>query len=153
MSMTDELGVWNNGAGIPLETWTEYEGNFKLAVGYAAVFWPKFEAVGKYILIEGRSKKEIEEFEIQLNSSPQLVERVLNHLHLADLHNHDEDYLTADKLLFLGKIMREMWDAKLRLEFPDRPCTVELYVPDDPDELLEYQISFWQTNWDTAVGM
>jgi hypothetical protein len=147
-SMTDELGAWNNGAGIPLETWAECEGNYKLAVGYAALLWPRFEAVGKYILVEGASKENIEGFENQPGSTPKGVEWTLNHWHLADLHVHDDDNLSADKLLFVGNIVKEMWEAKLRNQFPDRPCAVEFYVPEDPEELWEYQISFWQTAWD-----
>ncbi len=146
--MADELGAWNDSTGVPLETWAECEGNYKLAVGYAALLWPNFEAVGQYILVEGTAKESIKGFENQPNSTPKSVERVLNHWHLADLHNHDEDYPSADKLLFLGKIIKEMWEAKLRLQFPDRPCTVEFYVPNDPDALWDYQVSFWQTAWD-----
>ncbi|MHA3914239.1 hypothetical protein [Halovulum sp. GXIMD14793] len=147
-SMAKELGAWNDGAGIPLETWAQNEGNYKLTVGYAALLWPKFEAVGKYILVEGTSKESIENFEDQADSMPKGVEWVLNHFHLADLHYHDEDNLSADKLLFIGTIIKEMWEAKLRTQFPGRPCTVKFYVPDDPEDLGEYQISFWQTAWD-----
>lgn len=148
-SMTDELGAWNNGAGIPLETWTGNEGNYKLTVGYAALLWPRFEAVDKYILVEGVSKENIEGLENQVGSTPKGVEWVLNHWHLADLHYHDDDNLSADKLLFIGNIVKEMWEAKLQTQFPDRPCTVEFRIPEDPEELWEYQISFWQTAWDT----
>lgn len=147
-SMENELGAWNNGSGIPLEAWVECEGNYKVAVGYAAMFWPKFEAVDKYILVEGRKKEHILGFENQKNSTPKGVEWVLNHFHLADLHNHDQDNLSSDKLLLLGNIIREMWEAKLKWQFPERPCTVEFCVPKDPDDLLEYQISFWQSIWD-----
>lgn len=146
--MIDELRTWNSDAGIPLESWVEYEGNYKLAVGYAALMWPKFKAVGKYILVEGVSQENIERFESQAGSTPKGIEWVLNHRHLADLHPHDHEDLSADKLLFIGSIIKEMWEAKLLTQFPDRPCTVELFVPDDPEELSEYQISFWQTTWD-----
>ncbi|PJE26456.1 hypothetical protein SAMN06297129_3804 [Pseudooceanicola antarcticus] len=146
--MSDELGAWNNGDGIPLETWTAWEGNYKLAIGYAALLWPRFEAVGKYILVEGAGKENIEGFENQVGSTAKGIETVLNHWHLTDLHHHDDDNLSADKLLFLGNIVKEMWEAKLRSQFPDRPCTVEFFIPDDPENLCEYQISFWQTAWD-----
>ncbi len=86
--------------------------------------------------------------ENQENSTPKGVEWVLNHLHLVDLHNHDDDNISADKLIFIGTIMKEMWEAKLRVQFPSRPCTVEFYIPDDPDDFWEYQVSFWQTIWD-----
>ncbi|WP_171231094.1 hypothetical protein [Ruegeria sp. HKCCA6707] len=149
--MQGELGAWNDGAGVSLESWVGYEGNYKLAVGYAALLWPRFEAVGQYILVEWVHKQSITEFENQPNSTPKSVECVLNHLHLADFHNHDRDDISHDKLLFLGNIVKEMWDAKLRAQFPDRPCTVQFFVPEDPEELSEYQISFWQTAWDTSA--
>ena len=143
-SMMSELGDWNDGAGVPLEAWIENEGNFRLAVGYTAVFWPKFEAVGKYIFVEGTSAESIQGFERQRNSTPESVEAVLNHLHLADLHPYDGADLSADKLMCLGGVMKEMWKAKLKWQFPDRPCHVEFFVPDDPDDLESYEITFWQ---------
>jgi len=44
-SMIQELSAWNNGKGIDLESWTGCSGNFKLAVGYSTIFWPKFNLV------------------------------------------------------------------------------------------------------------
>jgi hypothetical protein len=49
-----------------------------------------------------------------------------------------------DKFLLLGKVLKEVYQAKLQWQFPDEPCTVELFIPDDPGNLTEYQISFWQ---------
>ena len=46
----------------------------------------------------------------------------------------------------LGKKLKDIYEAKLRWEFPDEPCRVELYVPDEPDDLDEYQLSFWQVS-------
>ncbi|MEM6383810.1 MAG: hypothetical protein AAF739_14150 [Pseudomonadota bacterium] len=146
--MAAELGAWNNGAGVSLEVWAECVGNYKLAVGYAAVLWPEFEAVGRYIVHEGTTKENIEGFESQPGSTPKGVEWVLNHRHLADIHIHDDDNVSADKLLFLGNIVKEMWAAKLQFQFPDRPCKVEFFVPEDPEELVDYQLSFWQSDWD-----
>ena len=51
-SMRKDLDTWNDGAGVGLETWVEFEGNYKLAVGYAALLWPRIKAVGKYIVFE-----------------------------------------------------------------------------------------------------
>ncbi len=150
VSMIAELDPWNNGDGIDLDSWTECEGNCKLTVGYAAMLWPKFELVGNYILHEGCSAEHIAGFENQPNSTPQSVEWVLNHLHLAHFHIHDEANLSPDKLLFLGNIIKEMWQAKLQYQFPDHPCTVEFYIPDDHDDLWEYQVSFWQNKWTNA---
>ena len=37
-SMKEELGAWNNGKGIDLDSWISCSGNFSLAVGYASIF-------------------------------------------------------------------------------------------------------------------
>ncbi len=148
-SMQAELARWNNGSGMSLKTWAECEGDFKLAAGYAALLWPNFETAGKYILVEGQYTLEtIAGFEAQENSTPLGVEAVLNHQHLSEMHIHDEQNLTADMLLFLGKKLKGIYEAKLQWQFPERPCTVELYIPEDPENLIEYQITFWQKSWE-----
>ena len=40
--MLAELSAWNDGKGIDLESWVSSSGNFRLAVGYSTVFWPRF---------------------------------------------------------------------------------------------------------------
>jgi hypothetical protein len=45
ISMLAELGEWNGGKDIDLQSWVGCEGRFSLAVGYLTVFWPDFEEV------------------------------------------------------------------------------------------------------------
>jgi hypothetical protein len=68
-SMSAELGAWNNGAGIDLESWIGCEGRFSLAVDYATVFWPQFVEFDGYILREGFSEQSLRSFEAQAGSS------------------------------------------------------------------------------------
>ena len=143
-SMKDELGAWNGGKGIDLESWVGCEGNFRLAVGYSTLFWPKFEAVGKYILVAGCPPEQIISFERQEGSTPQSVEAVLNHVHIDSIQHLGCEDISSDKLIWLGNILKEIYQAKLAWQFPDRPCTVEFYVPDDAEDYSEYQITFWQ---------
>ena len=146
-SMAVELGRWNGGAGITLESWIGCVGNIDLAVGYSTLFWPVFKVVGDYLLVEGCSKEVIKGFESQPNSTPKGVEWVLNHLHILDIHAHNEVEATVEHCLRLGTTLKEIYSAKLSWQFPDRPCEVEFYTPDDADDLLQYQISFWQKKW------
>jgi len=44
----------------------------------------------------------------------------------------------------LGNKLKEIYEAKLQWQFPDKPCVVSFYEPDDDDDLIEYQITFWQ---------
>ena len=143
-SMAHELSRWNNGDGVDLETWVEAMGNFGLAVGYTTVFWPEFEEFEGYILRKGCTVESLRGFERQKNATRKSVEWVLNHLHIGDLHLHGAAEESADKLVLLGNVLKEVYQAKLVWQFPDRPCVVEFYIPDDRDDLTQYQISFWQ---------
>lgn len=142
-SMKAELAAWNNGNGIDLESWIGCEGRFSLAVGYASVFWPGFTLFDGYILRDGFLENNLRGFE-QQGQRRQSVEWVMNHLHLEDIQHGDCQDISRDKLLVLGNALKEIYEAKLQRQFPDRPCTVEFFIPDDPDDFTEYQISFWQ---------
>ncbi|MCB1839282.1 MAG: hypothetical protein KDI61_03320 [Alphaproteobacteria bacterium] len=139
-----ELSKWNDGKGIDLEGWISCEGNFSLAVGYSEIFWPEFVEFEDYILRKGFSESSLRSFENQDQSDKKGTEWLMNHLHIADIqHSYCED-LTRDKILFLAPILVEIYQAKLAWQFPDKPCTVEFYHPDDKDDLIGYQMSFWQ---------
>ncbi len=143
-SMTASLAAWNNGKGIDLESWIGCEGNFSLAVGYTTIFWPDFVEFDGYILRDGFSEESLRAFEKQEAGDRKSVESLMNHLHIADVQHFGCPDASADKLLLLGKVLKEVYQAKLQWQFPDKPCTVELFIPDDPENLTEYQISFWQ---------
>jgi hypothetical protein len=143
-SMQDQLAAWNDGAGIDLESWVGCEGRFALAVGYATVFWPTFVEFEGYILRKGFSESALRGFEGQDGSTRKSVEWVMNHLHLEDIQHLGCPDITQDKLIVLGKVLKEIYQVKLQWQFPDRPCVVELSVPDNTSDLSRYQLSFWQ---------
>jgi hypothetical protein len=143
--MEKELGDWNNGAGIDLAGWLNAEGNYRLAVGYTTVFWPKFKLLNGYIVPEGTSEESIAGFEQTTASDRRAVEWVLNHVHLIDIHYPDVPTgATPERFVWLGNTLREIYSAKLAWQFPDRPCEVEFLIPEDPNNLDAYQITFWQ---------
>jgi len=143
-SMRAELAAWNNGQGVDLETWVGCMGNFALAVGYANAFWPEFVEFDGYILRKGFSERSLKGFESEGKKSRHSVEWVMNHFHLADLQYVGCEDLSKDKLLSIGRVLKEIHEVKLVWQFPDKPCSVELYVPKDEDDLVQYQLSFWQ---------
>jgi hypothetical protein len=67
-------------------------GSFASAVGYASIFCPEFVEFENFILRGPEIKSEkvlaIREFQSQEGMTAQAVERVLNHLHIADIHYH-----------------------------------------------------------------
>ena len=151
-SMAAELQAWNNGKGIDLESWVGCSGSFALAVGYITIFWPNFVEFDGYILREGFSKEALRSFEGRENQDRKTIEWVMNHLHIADIQYHGCEDLSKDKIRVLGSTLQAIYSAKLKVQFPHTPCIVEFYQPDNEDELLDYQISFWQAKHEpTAV--
>ena len=150
-SMAAELQEWNNGKGIDLESWVGCAGNFALAVGYTTIFWPEFVEFDGYILREGFSEEALRSFEGRENQDRKTTEWVMNHLHIADVQHHGCEDISKDKILALGSTLQEIYSAKLKTKFPHSPCMVEFYQPEDEDDLLEYQISFWQVKHEPLV--
>lgn len=148
-SMKAELGAWNNGVGIDLESWVGCEGRFALAVGYTTIFWPEFVEFEGYILRKGFSESSLRGFESQQGCARKGTEWLMNHLHIADTHHHGCPDISKDKIILLGTALKEIYEAKLQFVFSNRPCTVELHIPEDKDNLIEYQLSFWQTAHET----
>lgn len=142
--MCAEFASWNNGAGINLEMWVGCEGSFSLAVGYATIFWPEFVEFQGYILQDGFSETALRGFENQEGCTRKSVEWLNNHIHLADIQHRGCKDISSDKLLALGSVLKEIYTAKLKWQFPESPCVVELYIPEDTENLDEYQLSFWQ---------
>ena len=148
-SMKDELGSWNNGQGIDLESWISCSGSFSLAVGYVSIFCPKFIEFEDYIFqsdepVEEQFIENIRGFESREGSTPASVEWVINHLHIADLQYRGCEDISSDKLIVLGNALKETYEARLAYFFPNKPCVVEFYIPDNPEDYDEYQLSFWQ---------
>ncbi len=102
-----------------------------------------------YILRKGASPENVRGFAQQPGATRQSVEWVMNHIHLLDLHTGPVDDASSDKLIALGNVLADIYRAKLAWQFPDKPCEVEFFVPEDREELWEYQLSFWQTDGDT----
>ena len=55
---------------------------------------------------------------------------------LADIQYVGCPDLSEDKVMVLGKTLKEIYDAKLAWQFPGRPCRVEFFVPDDRTDLI-----------------
>ena len=141
--MADELRAWNEGGDIDLKAWVSGSGNFSLAVGYTTMLWPALVQFDGYILRDGFSIETLRSFEAACKGDRRAVETVMNHRHLADLHSGCDD-VSPDKLLWLGHVLREIYEAKLLWQFPTRPCTVSFHIPQDRDDLIAYEVSFWQ---------
>jgi len=145
-SMKAELQACNNGKGIDLESWIGLSGNFSLAVGYASIFCPKFIQFEDYIFVgedmDDDSIKTVRAFE--KGNTPQSVEIVINHFHIWHLHYVGCPDLSVDKVIVIGEALKNIYEARLQYLFPERPCTVEFFKPEDSEDIEKYYISFWQ---------
>lgn len=147
-SMAEELQAWNGGKGIDLADWVGCEGRFSLAVGYLTVFWPEFQMLDGHIVRARTTIDSLRSFQRDQGSTRQSVEAMLNHLHLTDIQHLGCPDASADKLLALGTKLKEVYEAKLAWQFPDRPCIVRLFVPEDEGALDAYELTFWQASDD-----
>ena len=140
-ALIPELPDWNNGAGIDPQGWVECIGNFELATGYSLIFWPRFVRFEGYVLREGFSEQALRGFEKHGSGGRASVEAVMNHVHIQDIHCNVEP--TEAQLRYLGGVLKDIHEVKLKRDFPDLRFVVSFN--DEPGvDLLAYQISFWQ---------
>ena len=137
-----ELPEWNNGKGIDVESWIGCSGNFQLAVGYSTLFWPRFVEFEDYVLREGFSIDSFRSFQPQC-ASRRNAEAVMNHLHIAAIHYHDLSSCAAEHALYLGRVLREIYQAKLAWQFPARRFEV-VFDESERKDVMAYEITFYQ---------
>ena len=138
-----ELPQWNDGKGIDAEGWIGCTGNTELAIGYSLVFWPEFARYKDYVVRAGcDTASYLDEWERQCEGDKAAVEKVVNHLHIADLHAYGT-IVTEAQARYLGRLLKEIHEIKLRADFPE--LTFEVYFNDEPSNAVEdYQLTFWQ---------
>jgi hypothetical protein len=147
-SFVSELSAWRpDGKStdnlLDLHSWLGCNGNLNLVISYSTIFWPEFILFEDYIFRKGPEVETVRGFETQSKGNKQSVEWVLNHIHITDIHFNDEN-VTEDKVVFVGRKLKEIWEVKLQWQFPDRPCEVEFFEPENRSDLVEFQLSFWQ---------
>jgi hypothetical protein len=104
----------------------------------------EFVEVDGFILRQGYSPEALRRFRQREGADRAGVESVMNHWHLDGIQYIGCPDASPDKLLHLGRTLEQIYTAKLQWQFPERPCRVSLYVPDDPLLLNQYEITFWQ---------
>lgn len=140
-ALIPELPNWNDGAGIEPQAWIECVGNYELATGYSLIFWPSFVRFENYVLRDGFSVESLRGFEDMTKGNRVAVEAVMNHVHIADIHCNVEP--KEAQLRYLGRVLKEIHEVKLRSDFPD--LRFEVSFNDEPGLILdEYELTFWQ---------
>jgi hypothetical protein len=141
-TLIPELTAWNNGKGIDVDAWIQCMANHKVLVGCAGILWPNFvEHDGCILLGDSVDEANYQAFLKQANGDRRTVEATVNHLHV--LHLFATELPSKELVLYVGKLMKEIWQVKLSRDFPDRRITVFFSEGDDL-ELTEYEITFFQ---------
>jgi hypothetical protein len=66
----------------------------------------------------------------------------MNHRHILDLFSSDESEVPRELVLYLGRLLRDMWACKLKRDFPERDIVVSF--PDEHyDDLITYEITIY----------
>lgn len=163
-----ELKEWRKRSGpqFNMDTWIEIEGNIRLAIGYTSLFWPDFVEHNNCIFL--KSHFSVDTFKHWENPSISehyaQIESIMNHIHIADLFAvavprrsffdklfnrypkqlPGRNDITKEQVVFFGNKLLDMYRAKLSIDFPNRKFAVSFDCVDDPENLEDYQLTFWQ---------
>lgn len=127
--------------GPDAKGWLYNFGNFDLAVAYTLIFWPKFIVIDNYVLRHGATRKILLSFLEATNGNSIAAQAVINHIHISDLHFKT---INEAQARYLGRTLRDIYQAKLRADFPDRAFVVSLN--DEPGSGLDCELTFWQVD-------
>ncbi|HEY1189510.1 MAG TPA: hypothetical protein VGE74_17830 [Gemmata sp.] len=132
--------------------WLAHVGSFGQAIAFAELFWPEFvEHEGCVLLARRFDPVSFRQWIEATGGDRRAVEAVLNHTHILDLFVHREPEPTREQVVHLGRVLRAMWGAKLRTEFPGRALVVSFSDEELPD-LLDYEITVFQVPAETDSG-
>jgi hypothetical protein len=142
--LVPETQDWNGGHGIDLYDWIGCVGIIEHAIAYGELFWPDFVEFDGCVLFAGFSEESFRGFMSQTGGDRRAVEAVMNHRHITDIFCGSDNIPTRHQVIYLGRLLREMWRAKLQKDFSEKDFVVSF--PEEPSEcLLDYEITFYQT--------
>jgi hypothetical protein len=144
LDLIPELKAWNNGAGIDIDSWIGCEGNYEHLIGYGRIFWPEFLEHDDCVFFAERFTEEnYRGFMEQTKGDKAAVEAVMNHQHITDIFYNAEPKPTREVVLYIGRLLKDVWQTKLNRDFPNRKITVS-FPEEHQDDLLHYEVSFFQ---------
>lgn len=138
-----ETRDWNDGKGIDAAAWLSCVGSFVHAIAYGELFWPDFVEHDGCVFFAGFSEASYCGFMEQAKGNKKAVEAVMNHRHVLDLFPSDYANVTKDQMVYLGRLLREIWETKLRRDFPQKTFVVS-FAEEPAEDLLDYEVTFYQ---------
>jgi hypothetical protein len=138
-----ETRQWNDGRGIDLESWIACVGNFEHAIAYGELFWPDFAEHDGCVFFARFSEESYRGFLQQTGGNRQAVEAVMNHRHILDLFCRPDLKPTREQVIYLGRLLKDAWAAKLQRDFPGKRFVVS-FPEEASEDLLDYEVTFFQ---------
>ena len=114
---------------------------------YRSLFWPDFIEHDGCVFLAFNQQRYDEWLE-QCGGDREQVEATMNHRHILDVLPQAVEEPTRDLVLTVGWLLRDVWEAKLRRDFPERAFTVR-FPEDYSEDLLDYEVTFWQPRNET----
>lgn len=149
--LVPETQQWDDGKGVDIGTWFGSVAEYTHAVGYIDWLWPRFFEFDDCVLFGPWSESEREmrernyaEWLESFDGDKAAVESMLNHRHSVDEFPAASQEPTRTQVRHIGRMLCEIWSAKLERDFPARQFAVAFNDEDDLD-LVDYQITFYQT--------
>lgn len=139
-----ELKDWNNGKGIDIESWIACVGNFQEAIGYSVIFWPSFNEIEGCIVREGVSREIVLKWLNLCHGNKRRAEETINHLHLHDLHHTECLDKSPERLAYLGRLLKDIYECKLNRDFPGKSFVVTFDEPENKTDIINYILTFYQ---------
>jgi hypothetical protein len=149
VKLIPEIKDWQNQdrQDFGVEDWIAIEGNVKLAIGYSLIFWPDFIEHEDCVFL--KSHFSLDGFNNWKNVDYvkyfSQIEYVINHVHILDIFaNEKQAEVTRDQIIYLGEILRDMYESKLNNQFKERTFCVTFNGHENPGDLIDYELSFHQ---------
>jgi hypothetical protein len=145
-----ELAKWRIDPEDPdaLRDWIKGSGSLSHLAAYLKICWPDFVEFDDCVFrAEEFASSLYAQFLEQFGGDKSAVECFLNHCHIQDLFAYyfdPEKDGSRELVRYVGRQLRELWQAKLNYQFPNRKITVEFNDSDDVEKVIDYQITFYQ---------
>jgi hypothetical protein len=139
-----ELKQWDDGKGIDAKSWIGCVGNFQKMIGYSTVFWPTFTEVDGFVVEKNVTHDHVLQWLDACKGDRHRAQKVINHIDLWTLHHHGCEDVSPERLAYLGPVLREIYEQKLKRDFPERTFVVEYIEPDDTEDIDGYCVTFYE---------
>lgn len=139
--LVPDINAWKTGAGSDLADWIANVGAIERAIAFGEVYWPDFVEFDDCVLFANFNENNYRAVLAQVDGAKQAAETIMNTRHILEMFPNSSP--THEQSVYFGKLLKEVWSAKLQIQFPNRKVTVT-FSEQSRGELVDYTITFFQ---------